>query len=139
MKTTTTLEGQTILIIGGTSGIGFGVALASLNNGAAKVIVASSSASKVDNAVRLLKAQAANQKRGVVKGVVIDGMNLVELDQSVKAVGQINHLVFTSGQSIRETIGKNITELDLVDMKGEHLKCIHPFSILIKFCFRQNL
>lgn len=57
-----TLEGQTILIGGGSSGIGFGVALASLNAGAATVIIGSSQKENVDGAVERLKAQEARMQ-----------------------------------------------------------------------------
>jgi len=115
MKTTSTLEGQTILVIGGSSGIGFGVALASLNNLAAKVIIASSSQDKVKSAVERLKSQSA-VKGGIVEGVVIDGKDLTGVEKAVKGLGKINHLVFTGGDSIDGVIGKNIRDVDFTDL-----------------------
>jgi NAD(P)-dependent dehydrogenase (short-subunit alcohol dehydrogenase family) len=112
-----TLTGQTILIIGGTSGIGFGIADASLQSGAATVIVASSSSAKVDKAVERLRANSSNHQ--TVKGVVIDGKDLASLEQVVKSVGTINHLVFTSGDTIGQVMGRNITTLDIPTLKGE--------------------
>ena len=48
------LEGQTILIVGGSSGIGYGVAKLSLLSKASTVIIASSNKSRVDNALSRL-------------------------------------------------------------------------------------
>jgi NAD(P)-dependent dehydrogenase (short-subunit alcohol dehydrogenase family) len=97
-KTTPTLEGQTILVVGGSSGIGYGVALAALDDGAATVIIASSSSEKVHKAYERLKAQATNRKKdAVIKGAVIDGKDLERVDKVMKEIGTINHLVWTSG------------------------------------------
>ncbi len=51
-----TLSGQKILVVGGTSGVGFAVAKLSLLSVASHVIVASSTASKVEGAVSHLQA-----------------------------------------------------------------------------------
>jgi len=115
MSTTPTLEGQTVLIIGGTSGIGFGVALASLNSGAATVIVASSQSEKVDRAVKRLHSQTTN-KQGTTKGLVIDAKDLAGVEKVVKQAGTINHLVFTSGDTISGLL-KNITQYDIPEVK----------------------
>jgi len=97
-KTTPTLEGQTILVVGGSSGIGYGVALAALNDGAATVIIASSSSEKVHKACERLKAQATDRKKdSVIKGAVIDGKDLEGVDKVMKEIGTINHLIWTSG------------------------------------------
>jgi len=116
MATTPTLEGQTILIIGGTLGIGFGVALAALNSGAATVIVASSSVEKVNRAVERLHFQAT-RRQGSAKGVVVDAKDLEDVKKAVEEVGVINHLVFTSGDMIPGLLGKNITEMDVSGMR----------------------
>ncbi len=50
-----TLEGKKIVIIGGTSGIGFAVAKAALLDRAAEVVVVSSQKSNVDGAVQRLQ------------------------------------------------------------------------------------
>jgi NAD(P)-dependent dehydrogenase (short-subunit alcohol dehydrogenase family) len=121
MKTTSTLDGQTILIIGGTSGIGFGVADASLKAGASKIILGSSSPEKVTRAVERLKSCANVEKRvAVIIGVVIDGTDLVGVEKGVKSVGMINHLVFTGGNQMKGLEGKNITKVDISRIKGEH-------------------
>jgi len=106
-KTTRTLEGQTILVVGGSSGIGFGVALASLNDGAATVIIASSSSEKVHKACERLKSQATNRKKeSTIKGAVIDGKDLDGVDKAIKEIGTINHLVWSSGD-----FSKGVTDM----------------------------
>src|SRR6185437_4203616 len=133
MKTTTTLEGQTVLIIGGTSGIGFGVAVAALTNDAAKVIIASSNPERVKIAVERLKSQVPG--RGVVEGVVVDGRDLVNLEGSIKQVGQINHLVFTAGGAISGAVG-NIAGIDVNGIKG---KSMQSFSVIVISLSEDNL
>jgi short-subunit dehydrogenase involved in D-alanine esterification of teichoic acids len=46
-----TLENQTVIILGGTSGIGYGVAKNIIESTRAKVIIASSNENKVEQAV----------------------------------------------------------------------------------------
>jgi hypothetical protein len=122
MKTSSTLEGQTILIIGGTSGIGFGVAHASLKAGASKIFLASSSPEKVSRAVEKLKSLASAEKRTAeIVGIMIDGTDLVGVEKGVKSVGVINHLVFTGGNQMKGMEGKNITKVDITKIKGDSL------------------
>lgn len=118
MSTTPTLQGQTILVIGGSSGIGFGVALASLNAGAATVIIGSSQKDKVDAAVERLKSQAG-KNAGIVKGIVVDAKDLAGLDKAIKEVGTINHLVWTSGDRSTTPGDMNIHNTDLTELSRE--------------------
>ena len=67
----TTLAGQTVLIVGGSSGIGYGAAKLSLLSQASLVIIASSNKAKVENAVSRLLSEVPNAK-GKVKGEVVD-------------------------------------------------------------------
>lgn len=120
MRTTPTLAGQTILAIGGSSGIGFGVALAALNNGAAKVIIGSSSSEKVKNATQRLRSKTG-AKESQIDGVVIDVKDLTAVEKTIRGLGVINHLAFTSGDALAGFIGKNVVDVDLVDAKGEFL------------------
>jgi len=116
MATTANLNDQTILVIGGTSGIGFGVALASLNSGAKTVIVASSSIEKVNQAVERLRSRTSN-KGGTAKGVVIDAKDLAGVEKIVKEAGVINHLVFTSGDMIPGSFWNDISGVDIPGMR----------------------
>jgi NAD(P)-dependent dehydrogenase (short-subunit alcohol dehydrogenase family) len=118
-KTTPTLEGQTILVVGGSSGIGFGVALASLNDGAATVIIASSSSEKVHKACERLKAQATNRKKdSTIKGAVIDGKDLEGVDKAIKEIGTINHLVWSSGD-FTKGVNDMLKGGEASELKGE--------------------
>ena len=111
----TTLEGKAILIVGGSSGIGYGVAKASLLSGASKVIIASSSKSKVDAAVARLNSELSKVGgiKGTVSGDVVDARETKNVKELVDRVGEIDHLVWTSGDPLR--IGANF---DADSMKG---------------------
>ena len=65
----TALAGQTILVVGGSSGIGFGVAKLCLLEQASLVTIASSNKAKVDNAVSRLVSEVPDAK-AKVKGEV---------------------------------------------------------------------
>jgi len=82
------LKTSTIVIIGGTSGIGFAIAESALAVGA-RVIVASSQGGKVDAAVTRLGAGAT--------GVVIDVRDEARVAARFEEIGLFDHLVFTAG------------------------------------------
>ncbi len=94
------LEGKKIVIIGGTSGIGFAVAKAALQDRAAEVVVVSSQGINVDGAVDRLQKVVGETAGlvGVVKGEVVDASNPEEVKAlfSQARVGEIDHLVWTS-------------------------------------------
>ncbi len=97
-----TLEGKKTVIIGGTSGIGFAVAKAALLDRAAEVVVVSSQKSNVDGAVQRLQKVVGETAgvNGVVKGEVVDASNSEEVRALFSRVGEIDHLVWTSGGDI---------------------------------------
>jgi len=96
-----TLEGKTILIVGGSSGIGFGVAKVSLIALASHVIIASSSKTKVDDALQRLQSFFANKQiPGKFTGEVVDGKDSDSVKQLMARVGEIDHLVWTSGDAL---------------------------------------
>jgi NAD(P)-dependent dehydrogenase (short-subunit alcohol dehydrogenase family) len=82
------LTGTRILVIGGTSGIGHGVAKAALAEGAT-VIVASSSATKVASA----KERLGGGER--VLGEVVDVSKEDDVKALFERVGSVDHLVYT--------------------------------------------
>ncbi|KAF8584418.1 NAD(P)-binding protein [Ramaria rubella] len=90
----TTLTNKTILIFGGSSGIGYGVAEAALTSGASLVIIASSSATRIGQAVQRFEAQG----KGKVRGEIVDVTDRSALKTFVTGVGEVDHIVWTSGE-----------------------------------------
>lgn len=82
------LAGKHVLVIGGSSGIGFGVARIALNEGA-RVTIASSSEAKVRAAVERL---GGGDK---VAAEVVNAREESEVKALFERVGSIDHLVFT--------------------------------------------
>lgn len=98
-----TLEGKKIVVIGGTSGIGYAVAKGALLSLAEHVFVASSSPDRVKAAVSRLGAEPALQKLQPelpkrVTGDVVDMANTKAIQEYLTKVGEIDHLVITSGR-----------------------------------------
>ena len=82
------LEGQRVVVIGGSSGIGFAVAKAALADGAS-VTVGSSNPQNVEAAVGRLGAGAAGQ--------AVDVKTDTDVATFFERVGRLDHLVFTAG------------------------------------------
>ena len=90
----TSLQNKTVLIVGGSSGIGFAVARAALQSLARTVIIASSNAERVAGAVARLQAHALS---GEVHGEVVDAKDAGALKEFAERVGAVDHVVWTSG------------------------------------------
>ena len=90
-RLTRTLNGQRIVLIGGTSGFGFATARAAASEGAA-IIVASSSKAKVDQAVARLPAG--------VEGHVLDITREASVEAFFTKIGEFDHLAITAGESL---------------------------------------
>src|SRR4051794_12829352 len=88
------LKSTRVLVIGGTSGIGLGVATAVAERGATP-IVASRRQSSVDGALAHLPEGA--------RGATVDLTDEASLKRLVSYVGDIDHLVFTAGESLELT------------------------------------
>lgn len=93
------LQNKHVLVIGGTSGIGFAVAEASLASGA-RVTVSSSNPSKVDQTIQSLKASFAG---GSVAGYTCD-LSKPTVEQDLETlfsqVGKVDHIVYTAGDPL---------------------------------------
>ncbi|KJA26778.1 hypothetical protein HYPSUDRAFT_63558 [Hypholoma sublateritium FD-334 SS-4] len=89
-----TLQNKTVVVVGGSSGIGFGVALAALQSLASVVIIASSNASRVSNAVERLKS---HKLPGEVRGEVLDARDAVAIKEFAAKIGVVDHVAWTSG------------------------------------------
>lgn len=125
-----TLENQTILIVGGSSGIGFAVAKASLLSLAAKVIIASSSAARVQNAIQRLEAVIAEKKLpGKVVGDTVNATNVDVVEEFVAKVGVVDHLIWTSGDSGLLSIISS-PDVDLNKAKSKLISDQHQAFIL---------
>ncbi len=83
-----TLSGKRVVIVGGTSGIGFAVAEAAVAQGA-HVVVASSQAENVEKAVQRLGNGAS--------GFTINVTDEANVDAAFSNLGAFDHLVFTAG------------------------------------------
>lgn len=89
---TTTLSGKRIVVLGGTSGIGFATAEMAAREGAA-LVVASSRRERVDRAV-------ARLPKGT-EGHVLDLSNEEQVNGFFNRVGAFDHLVFTAGEALQ--------------------------------------
>jgi NAD(P)-dependent dehydrogenase (short-subunit alcohol dehydrogenase family) len=85
------LKNARVLVIGGTSGIGLGVASAVAEHGGIP-IVASRQQSSVDRALATLPDNA--------RGVTVDLTDTTALDRLADEVGAIEHLVYTAGDTL---------------------------------------
>jgi NAD(P)-dependent dehydrogenase (short-subunit alcohol dehydrogenase family) len=97
------LSNQRIVVIGGTSGIGYAVAEAALADGA-EVVVGSSQAANVEAAVGKLGDRAS--------GHPIDVKSEADVAAFFEKVGPFDHLVFTAGDWGGRS-PRHITETDL--------------------------
>lgn len=92
---TSSLNGKTVIVIGGSSGIGAAVAKAAAARGAHVVLAGRRLASGTENGLR---------------SEPVDVTDTASLQRLFETVGRIDHLVYTSGPSVR---AKNLIETDL--------------------------
>jgi NAD(P)-dependent dehydrogenase (short-subunit alcohol dehydrogenase family) len=85
------LKTTRVLIIGGTSGIGLGVATAVAGRGASPIVVSRHQTS-VDRALAQLPDHA--------RGATVDLTDVAALAQLALDLGELDHLVFTAGESL---------------------------------------
>lgn len=103
------LQGARILILGGSSGIGFCVAEAAVEHGAI-VTIASSSQAKLDKAVARLQAHARDVgvSPDTISSIAVDLSktetledNIVNLLKAATKDGKLDHIVHTAGDSLQ--------------------------------------
>lgn len=94
---TSSLNGKTVIVIGGSSGIGAAVAKASAARGAHVVMAGRRLVSGVENGVR---------------SEPVDVTDATSLQRLFESVGRFDHLVYTSGPSVR---AKTLVETDLTE------------------------
>lgn len=95
-----TLKDQRIVILGGTSGIGFATAEAAAREGAS-VVIASSTQARVERAVAALPAGT--------EGRVADLSEESQIRELFAGIGPFDHLVYTAGEPLQ------LTTLDTFD------------------------
>jgi NAD(P)-dependent dehydrogenase (short-subunit alcohol dehydrogenase family) len=117
------LAGTHVLVIGGTKGIGRGVAEASLESGA-RVTISGSSQRSADAAVAEIKALYPSAQ---ITGVACDlSKSTVEddLDALLAQAGEVNHIVFTAADSL--TLG-GLQDLTVGQIqKASHMRLVVP-------------
>ncbi|KAF4426633.1 hypothetical protein F53441_14109 [Fusarium austroafricanum] len=99
------LENQRVLVIGGSTGIGFAVAEAALEHGA-HVIISSSNQVKINTAIQCLEHHIRDIQLPIrkISGKVCDLADPENLENNVKELlefasqsGKLDHVVFTAG------------------------------------------
>lgn len=108
-----TLQNKIVVVVGGSSGIGFSAALASLQSLASVVVIASSNADRVRNAVDRLKA---HKLPGEVRGQVLDASDSAAVKDFATNIGAVDHVVWTSGDVQPGMMDGNIDKLNHAGM-----------------------
>ncbi|KAF8579825.1 NAD-binding protein [Ramaria rubella] len=95
-----TLHLKTIVVFGGSSGIGYSVAETSLTSRASRVIIVSLNPMRVKGAVQRLQSHITKMGlTGDVQGEVVNAKDHTALIKFVKRIGEVDHIVYTSGDS----------------------------------------
>jgi len=94
------LKGKTVLVVGGSSGIGLGIALVCSNKGA-RVVIASRSVEKMKKAQEKLQTGSAVEP--------VDILSTSSVESLFERVGKVNHIVVSSGSVTRAEF-ENLSE-----------------------------
>lgn len=103
------LQGQRILVIGGTSGIGFAAAEASLESGASAVIISSSSPEKITSSISRIQ-KAYPSKASQVTGHACNFQDTKTMESNIKTLldfatdkgsKKLDHIIFTAGDKLQ--------------------------------------
>jgi NAD(P)-dependent dehydrogenase (short-subunit alcohol dehydrogenase family) len=93
------LANQTVVILGGSTGIGLGAAKHILETTNAKVIIASSSSSRVNTAVSILSTIGADRVTGHTVNLDISDSETA-IVEFFKQVGEFHHLIYTAADCL---------------------------------------
>lgn len=91
MNNTKSLANKTVVVLGGSAGIGLATAKAAAGEGA-KVIIASSNQQRVDKALEQLPADSL--------GFAVDLSNEENIKNFFDKIGRFDHLVYTAGENL---------------------------------------
>ncbi|KZO98879.1 short-chain dehydrogenase/reductase SDR [Calocera viscosa TUFC12733] len=127
------LVGKHVVVVGGTSGIGYCVAQASLEHGAT-VVVSSSSQEKVDATVsRLLKTNPLFE--GSISGLSLNARDVKSIQAFWDKVGKVDHLVWTANGGRLP----NFTEDDLDKDKAVFEVAFWGPVVSVKYAYKKGL
>ena len=120
-KYTNKLQGTRVLIIGGTSGLGYGVAEALLEHSAAHIIISSSNPTRVNDIISTLQKSYPNTTTKL-DGIPCNLGDEATLEQNITSLftnlplnGQkLDHVVYTAGDSLAT---KKLSEVDFAFIK----------------------
>ena len=91
VKTAYSLNGKKVVLLGGSSGIGFATAKAAAQEGA-QVIIISGNQQRIDRALANLPASSL--------GYAVDLNNEENIKNLFESIGAFNHLVYTAGENL---------------------------------------
>jgi len=100
-----TLKGKTVIILGGSSGLGFATAQAAAYDGA-KVVIVSGNENRINEALKSLPENC--------KGFAVDLSKEENIKQFFNSVESFDHLVYTAGENL---VLNTIDETDLDDAR----------------------
>lgn len=134
------LHKSRVLIIGGTSGIGFAVAEAAIEHGAGEVILVSSRKARVQSAItRLVKAYPSSSVEitGHVYNLGDGDMIEANIRDLFQKIGQLDHIVYTAGDApmatpFLESDYAYIKKGGAIRFYGPILTALHGHANLVK-------
>lgn len=117
-KYTSKLAGTTVLVIGGTSGLGFGVAEGCIENRVGHLILSSSQQTKIDSAISSLHASYLLSDT-IITGGKCDLGDENTLESNIERPfgqikGKIDHVVYTAGDALTAS---PLSEINFFTMK----------------------
>ncbi|OJJ63039.1 hypothetical protein ASPSYDRAFT_41736 [Aspergillus sydowii CBS 593.65] len=130
------LQGKRVLVLGGTSGIGFSIAEAAIEHGA-QVVLSSSNQTKLDNAAAKLQSTYPDLlQRNPVTTRACDLSNSEALEQNLTELleaatqsgkAKINHIAWTAGDALKLP---SLDELSLADInRGGLVRAVAPLLL----------
>lgn len=123
------LASKTVLVFGGTSGIGFAIANMALSN-SARVIISGSTQPKVDSKVAELRSYYPSLPSSSVSGLALDLLDTPKLESNIlsffetvtsSGANKIDHIAYTAVD------GAPLTKVSEADVE----KAMHPYKLRI--------